>query len=417
MQELVKKWQGMLVPSVKKVLEQVESLAARVPFRKKPNGLALIALAIVAIIFLLLITRPQPSSALRQIPPTRVEATIVTVTPVNPTRRFTGRIEPRYRANLRFEVSGRVSQVFADTGSFVRAGEAILALDDAEYRDRLKEAEALLEQEKRSIARDQAQLAIAAESLLLAEKEVDRLESIGTALASETALDTAKRSRIQLQGEVIQLQHAVDIAEQRLASRQVAVNRAERDLDHASLRAPFDGLVNQRFVSPGDFVSTATDAVQFIDINEPELVLHVPGVMVEALSLQQELTLYTDNQQYRGLLVAIQPDAEGQTATHQVRAQVLTEDALLPGRLMQADLPMPAIDEALVVPLSAVLSDDGEHVVFVIHDNKVERRPVRIGLREGDQQVLLSGVSAGEQLVSRDLAALVDGQEVVVISE
>jgi len=377
----------------------------------------MIALVILGLALLLVVFRPRPSSDLRQISPTRVEATIVAVSDVKPMRRFTGRVEPSYRSILRFEVSGRVSQVLADSGAEVKAGESLIHIEDADYQDKLTEARALLTQEEQAIASDKEQLMIATESLALAQKEVDRLMQMGKALASETLLDSAKRTQIQLQREVIQLQQAVTNAEQRLAVRQVAVNRAERDLDRTRLRAPFDAQVSERFVSPGDYVTNARDALQIISLDAPELLLHVPGTIAQALTLQQPVQLHADDKTFSGQLLAIQPDASGQTATHQVRVGIVTTTSLVPGQLMQVDLPLPALSDALVVPLSAVLSDDGEHVVFVIQADKVERRRVRLGLREGNMQIVLDGVSAGEQIVRRDLAALVDGQQVLVISE
>ena len=384
--------------------------------RKRAALFIVTFVTIVAIAALLIKTKPPPSTETREALPARVEGVIVTATELNPTRRFTGRIEPRYRSLMHFEVSGRVMTIHADTGTTVEQGDLLISIDPADYRDRLLEAETALLQEQKATSRDRELLVLAEMNVELAQKEVDRLGKLGTRLASQATLDNALQALSQQKSETLRLQHSLDTAEQRELSRQLAVDKARRELDRTGLRAPFDGIVSKRLVSPGDRVGTNTDAVQIIDRGNPELLIHVPTSIVASLSQGQQLALYHEDSELKGKLVSIQPDADEKTGTHAVRISVGKGDPV-PGTVMQAEVPLGKVEKALTVPVSAILSDDGDDFLFVISDGSLEKRPVRLGLREDGVQVIINGAKDGEQVVARDVAALVDRQKVVVNGE
>jgi len=87
---------------------------------------------------------------------------------------------------------------------------------------------------------------------------------------------------------------------------------------------------------------------------------------------------------------------------------------LVPGLLARAELPVAPHPGALVVPVSAVLQEDGTARVFVIHGDTLERRSVELGLRSGDLQIITAGLKEGETIAARDVAALSDGQRVAI---
>ncbi|OOZ39553.1 hypothetical protein BOW52_07160, partial [Solemya elarraichensis gill symbiont] len=162
-----------------------------------------ILLVIVSLVAFLLATRPEPVSETREIQPARVETVTVSATTLKPLRLFHGRVEPRFRSLLHFEVEGRVTEIHVVAGDRVSQGAVLVSIDDADYRDQLTEAELALEQEKRSFERDRALLEVARENSVLAQREVDRLSRLGSKLASESALDDAQQSKSQFRSEVL----------------------------------------------------------------------------------------------------------------------------------------------------------------------------------------------------------------------
>jgi|GEM_PF-1922839 RND family efflux transporter MFP subunit len=375
-----------------------------------------ILLVIASLVAFLLATRPEPVSETRDIQPARVETVIVSATTLKPTRLFHGRVEPRFRSLLHFEVAGRVTEVHVAAGDRVSRGTVLVSIDDADYRDQLSEAELAFVQERRGIERDRALLELARENSALAQKEVDRLSRLGSKLASQSALDDAQQSMSQFRSEVLRLEHVIATAQQRQETSQLAVDKTRRNLERTTIRAPYDGIVSRRLVSPGDYAPVNSAAIQLITADLPELLIHVPTAVVPALSAGQQLRLLRDHADFRGEVRSIQPDADEKTGTHEVRIRI-TDATLVPGEILRAEVPLGELDDILTVPVSALLSEEGKEYLFIVSDSRLERRLVRTGVRVASEQQIIEGAVAGEAVVARDVAALVDGQRVVVAEE
>ena len=89
-------------------------------------------------------------------------------------------------------------------------------------------------------------------------------------------------------------------------------------------------------------------------------------------------------------------------------------DDLLPGMIASTELPLRALNEALVVPVTAILQEDGSAYLFKVVNDNLQRVSVTAGLRDADDQVVTGDIVAGDLIVSRDVAALSDGQTIVV---
>ncbi len=85
---------------------------------------------------------------------------------------------------------------------------------------------------------------------------------------------------------------------------------------------------------------------------------------------------------------------------------------MIPGQIALIKLPTAAASNVTVVPVTALLNDDGKHVLFVVNQDKLERRNVTPGIRHSGWRQIREGVEPGEVIVARDVAALADGQQV-----
>jgi multidrug efflux system membrane fusion protein len=117
-----------------------------------------------------------------------------------------------------------------------------------------------------------------------------------------------------------------------------------------------------------------------------------------------------------GRLVSLQREPERATHTRALRIR-LAGEGLIPGALAETQLPLRPLSNALLVPVAALLREDGKAYLFVEQGGRLARRPVDTGQRDGDAIVITAGVTAGERIVARDVAALSDGQQVNVVSE
>ncbi len=371
---------------------------------------AIIAITLL-VVKLLIAFKPPPKNETREIQITRVQTFIVSAKTLKPTLQVTGRLEPARRANLYFQIPGIITAVKIDPGQPVEKGEALLSIDAADYRDRLRETQAMLQQETAGIERDRELLALALHNEQLSQAEVDRLSKLGSKLSSQSSLDVAQQKLTQLRGEHLRLKYALDTAQQRIALKTAARDKAQRNVERTTLRAPFDGLVNQVSVDPGDYATTLSGmAVEIIDA-QLEARFNLPASVVKGLQPGATTMVTIDSREYRGKLVSIQPDPDATTATHPAHITISGE-GLIPGQIALIELPTAAASNATVAPVTALLNDDGIHSLFVVHQHKLERRTIIPGIRHNGWQQIREGVEPGEVIVARDVAALADGQRV-----
>lgn len=366
---------------------------------------------------LIFATRPEPRAALQEQWTVQVDIAPAERSAVFPVERAVGRLVPARRATLSFEVPGRIVQKRVEPGMRVVEGQALLRLADDDLRDRLEEAEANYQLEKQAVQRDRDLLVLAERNTVLQRAEVDRLKTLkAKSLTSGTQLDTARQTQIQLEAEQARLRHAVATASARLALKKTQRDQALRQVERATLRAPFDGTIILVEVDVGDYVSLQTPVIEIVDSDSLDLYVEIRGEAVEHLELGQTLPVRVDNRDLTGRLHALQIDPDPTTHTHALRVRLAPKQAR-PGALAAVELPRTPIHDALMVPVSAILNADGGAFVFQYADGTLHRQAVALGPRVGDVQVVHSGVREGDRIVARDVAGLSDGLAVAVAVE
>ena len=353
----------------------------------------LIALAMLAVV--LVLTRPDPSPQLQE--------------PVS------GHLAPMRRALLHFELSGQVSSRLVEPGQAVGAGSMLLELVADDFRDALARAEAQLELEHSHIDKDRELLRLARRNHALQRDEVARLEQLGQdSLISQSRLDESRIKLLQLQSEVASLKNSTDTAAARLRLLEAERSRAARDLQRTGLAAPFAGIVNRVLVEVGDYVTPNQAVAEVIDISRLDLNVEVRGELADALSQGQKLTVTVNGRQVDGELVALQVDPDPETFTHALRIRI-PGDAARSGSVARVRLPLRLLQHVVAVPSTAILQDDGDTYVFRFDGELLQRTSVTTGRHVGNLVVVSEGLSSGERIVVRDVAALSDGMRVTAM--
>jgi len=374
----------------------------------------LILLLLTAIALLLLIIQPADEPALRSLAPSPVLVNHASRTDLYPRELVSGHLQPVRRAWLRFEVDGRVAERRAEAGQSVSVGDVLLTLDDQDYQDVLIQAQAEWQQAEQDLQRDRSLLKLAERSRKLQEEEVSRLNSLGErSLASKTRLGDAEALLAQRLSEEARLGASVNTGPQRVAASKAAMDRARRNLDRTTLKVPFAGRVNQVQLQVGDYANRNQQALELIS-DQLDFYAQVRGPVARALTLGQRVTVSVGDRSYTASVAAVQPDPDPGTFTHAIRLR-MPESETRSGALAVAQLPLQPVRNALVVPSTAILLDEGSAFVFRVEGEHLQRVAVQLGPRVVQQQVIVSGIDAGEQVVVRDVAALADGQ--VVVSE
>ncbi len=372
--------------------------------------LTIVSIVIVAI---LVWTRPETQAQLQPLPPARVLMEQVQHMDIQPVTIVTGKLQPSRKSSLHFELSGRVTQRNIEPGQQVSENSVLLLIDDGDFLDTVEESRALLTREKDAVRRDQRLLDLVIREREIQQRELQRLEKLGQeSLSSKSKYDETLRQSLRQQAEEAQLQHSVDSAKSRLMIKQAALKKAERNLQRTRLTAPFNATVNSVAVEVGDYVSPGQAAIELVQIDELDLYVEVTAAVASILHLREQIKVLIDDEQRQGRIIALSAEPDPNTNTHGIKVR-LPSVGLYPGKLAQAVIPGSFLPNALVVPLSAILHDDGQTYIFQVVDEHVQRRQVKLIQRYQDWQVI-HGIDQGTKIVARDVAALADGQAVTV---
>lgn len=286
-----------------------------------------------------------------------------------------GEVEAIQSAKLRPDVEGRVTEILMREGAEVAMGDALFRIDDQELKAMVDRAEA---------DRDLAEQALARTKELIEQ-------SAASTQDLERADATARSSRASL-----------DLLKIRLA--------------RTTVRAPFSGVVGQRFVSLGDYV-TSSDTLVTIQTVDPERVsFTVPERFSNVVRRGQKVTFRVaalPGEEFGGNVEFVSPAVQLPARTLLVKAIVPNGGRKLQsGMFVEARLATEVRPHAVVVPEEAVLAIQGSYYVWVVQQGKVTRRAVGLGVRTPGEVEITNGVEAGDQVVVGGLELLQEGAPV-----
>jgi membrane fusion protein (multidrug efflux system) len=289
--------------------------------------------------------------------------------------RATGRIEAVNSIELRPDVQGRVTEILFREGQYVERGAPLIKLDDEILRAQAARAEA---------QRD------------LAKQKLDR----ATRLRSDNA------SSPQDYEEAAATARA---AEAELAALQLQVDRS-------TIRAPFSGMAGQRFVSIGDYVTSASRLLTLQTTNPQRASIDIPERHAEQLRRGQtvEFTVAAHpGRTFRATVDFVDPMVREEGRTILVKGSAPNPNGLLrAGMFIEARLNTGTRAGAVVVPEDAILPLRTANIAWVVVDGKAARRTVQLGARTQGVVEILSGVSAGEMVVVGGLERMAEGMAV-----
>src|SRR6202171_5086178 len=332
-----------------------------------------------------------------------------------------GYVTPRRRATIAAKITGRVTGVFFDEGTRVHEGQLLATLDDSDVRKALDSAKADRDSARAAIADFQVQLRNA--NVLLHRAE--QLQKAG--VQTQEQLDNASTAADSLQAKIQLSKAQIDASEARIQVAQQAV-------DNCTIRAPFAGIVVSKDAQVGEMVSpisagggfTRTGIATIVDMNSNEIEVDVSESYIARVKPNQQVNAILDaypDWNIPSRVRTVIPSADRQKATVKVRISFLKLDPkILPDMgikvtFLGAEQRKQAGAEAtaiLVIPQSAVRDEAGKKIVFLVKDNKAERRAVTLGTARGSDTEVIAGLTAGDTVVVKGPTNLRDGQSVEI---
>lgn len=330
-----------------------------------------------------------------------------------------GRVAAGSTARVGTEVTGVVSQVLVDEGDAVQAGDVLVRLRDDDQAARVREAEASLEQ-LQSSRRPQAEARLRQAEVRLAQarREAERRRRLAAANAipresleqAEQVLAVAEADAEQVRLEVASLaqgQTEESILRERLAAARAALQKL-------ALRSVNAGTVVRRNVEPGDLVTAGSTLLEVAEEGATELRVPVDERNLGVIRLGQQAVIIPDAYPEASFLATLRdvaPAVDPQRGTVELRLDPHTlPDYLRSDMTITMTLETGRREQALVVPNNLISTADGQAFVWMLRDGRAVRQDVAIGLRGSVASEILSGIQAGDRLLSGE--GLVQGQRV-----
>ena len=336
-----------------------------------------------------------------------------------------GYVTARRQATVSSKFTGKVTEVFIEEGVHVEANQLLARLDNstqlAQYnliKSQLKASQSRLLEVEVQVNEAELQLTRTGQ---LSERQ----------LASQSELDRADLLVKRLKARLASLKIDIEVGQNNVQVQQ-------QNLDDTEIRAPFAGVVIAKAAQPGEMISPISAAGGFtrtgictivdmqsleieVDVNESYINRVKPGQLVTAT-----LNSYPD-WKIAAKVITIIPTADRNKATVRVRIAFLeTDSRILPDMGVKVSfmddrpevIQLPSDSVGVLIPNRSVMNREDENVVFVVTDSLVEIRTVTVGMKQGNNRNILSGVRAGEWVVTevtRQLSEeLTEGREVIV---
>lgn len=313
-----------------------------------------------------------------QIPPPLPAATVRAMTVESKSRVATEEVVGTVRAKLRSvieaKVSGKIEQLLVVPGQQVKAGEPLATIDAREVQARYDQAVALRQQAEADLKR----LASLFEQKILSQAEYDNAQA---------------KARVAV----------------------ATVTEAETMLSYTKVAAPFAGVITRKHADVGDLATPGKPLLEMEDSTALRLEADVPEAVVGKLKLSDRLPVRISalEKELEGVVSEIAPAADPNSRTFLVKLDLPGTAGLRAGQFGRVAMPV-GETSALRVPATALVQRGQMELVFVVADGKAQMRIVKTGKRIGNEVELVSGVSAGEKIVTDNAAGLVDGQPLTI---
>lgn len=359
----------------------------------------------------------RPAPAPPDAPPVSVRTLVVEKTPWPAIYEATGTVRARTAAAISSKVMGYVREVKVAAGDAVRAGQLLVALDARDLEAAERRAEAALAEAKSAVAEVDGAIAAAKAQLELAQATFRRMKELHEKKSiSDQEFDEAA-ARVRL----AEANHQMALARRRQLDEKIqqageALQSATIIRGYAEIRAPFEGVVTEKMVEPGNLAAPGV----------PLLTIERAGAYrLEARLEESLLGVVRPGQE-----VEVEIEALAKTLTARVSEIVPAVDAASRAFLVKIDLPALAglrsgvfgrarfraqTRDVLAIPAAAVVEYGQVRSVYVVEEGRARSRLVALGERRADRVEVLTGLAAGETIVSPPPSALADGRRVEVM--
>ena len=342
------------------------------------------------------------SSALAQ-PPSLVGVDQIQQENLTQTIPILGRIVAKRSGNVASRISSAVDKVHVDVGDSVKTGQVIASLNSEITRANVNLAESELLDARAELEKEQAESQLA-KVALRRQKGLEK-----SAAFSQARFEDAEKKLLVALAKVKQ-------AEAKISVRQAALERAKINLSYTKIKAPYSGVVIQRFTENGAYLNNGDPVVRLLSAENMEIEADVPYSRISGLSKGRKIKLILDsNKVFMASVRALIPSENPLTRTRIVRLVPKLNQAkvqLAEGQSVTINIPVGAKRKIITVHKDAILKRGSADLVFLVVGGKAEMRKVTLGEAVGQRLEVLNGLKVGDQVVVRGNERLREGAKI-----
>ncbi len=349
---------------------------------------------------------------------------------------------PVNQAPVTSKITAPITKVLVNRGDHVRAGQLVLVLESAdlaaaanESQQQIEQAEAAYDLLKGATSVDdrtkaEADVQTAKETLDAARKVYDnRAAAQREGALPQKLVDEAKlalnQAQIQFDSAQKHLESLTQVGQrQSLRGAEAQVNAAKAHYDtakvqlgYAQITSPISGIVADRTVYPGDSPVSGTPMLTIVDISQVIARANVPVKDANYIKVGRPARIAGPDGDIPGEVTVVSPAVDPTTTTVQVWVRCANPgEKLKPGATVHVSIVAETIQDTIVVPATALLNGDegGQKVMVIDKDSVAHERMVAVGVRQGARVQIVSGVQAGDQVVTSGGLGLDDKAKVTV---
>ncbi|WP_299323958.1 efflux RND transporter periplasmic adaptor subunit [uncultured Maribacter sp.] len=340
---------------------------------------SILLIGIVALIFYRINANSEleaPKSSTENTSATRVKGMVLHPQKFNDNISLSGTIEANEQIEIRSEVSGVVESINFKEGSKVAQGQVLFKVNDIELQAQLSKVRT----------------------------------------AQKLASENERRAKLLLEKQAIsQEEYEIVSADYQSASAESQLIQAQ--LSKTIVRAPFSGTIGLRSISKGTYVTPVTPIAKLVNTSKLKITFSIPEKYTSQVTVGSNLTFTTSDSKatYQAKVYAIEPEVEIATRTLKMRAIAENKEGkLYPGTYANVMLPLESIDNALMVPSESLIPVQNGKRIFISEGGKAKEIAVEIGARTGNEVRVLTGLKAGDTILTYGVMALKNGTPVTI---
>ena len=343
---------------------------------------------------------------------------VITVATVAPLRQdldirltYTADITPNQSVNLFSRVNGYIAKIYVDKGDLVKANQLLIEIDHSDYRHAVDQAKANLAAAKARVSQQDASVRNTTLTLNRMQALIkDQFVSQQDLDNAQVAYDAAAAALDSLRAQVQQME--------------VALAQAETNLAYSYIRAPFAGYVAERNLDLGSYVSGTTAGTSTIsrgilalhEIQTVRILIEVVEKDIPLIQAGQKVEVRAEaypNRIFEGTVTRIVQALNRATRTMTIEVDLPNKDHVLKGGMFaRVEVLVGAHRNAIQIPLDAVSRLEDSQYVYIVREEKAQRVPVEIGVRDQNRVEITKGLDGSEQVIVSGKDLVHDGSPV-----